>query len=322
MRLLLGFVDSLRPQQTRIYAAIDGKFIDLNTAYAAYFIQVQRERASAYELAAYYFPTAISTFLKRGEDSRKALDEVVAFVRANGVRDLRGPAGEKIVYDPGEVRILPPLPNPEKSFVIGYSDKVRTEALPEAEIPTGFCKLPRTFITDGAPIIWPRFAAELDADSCLAIVIGKGGKRVAPEQAWTHVAGVTLLIDITARDVNRREGLTTNNLLGKNFPSSTSTGPGLLIEQSRERVQSLEIELSLDGVIKQRFSLRECVFSAERVISHYSILGIKPGDFFAVGASMTLGGERLRSPVPLKIGSTIRCASPVIGELTHRVVAD
>ena len=57
----------------------------------------------------------------------------------------------------------------------------------------------------------------------------KPDRRIPPEKAWDHVAGVTLLIDITARDVNRREGLTTNNLLGKNFPSSTCLGPALLI---------------------------------------------------------------------------------------------
>ncbi len=94
--------------------------------------------------------------------------------------------------------------------------------MPKAEIPTGFYKLPQTFVTIGAPIVWPKFSEEVDADACLAIVIGKVGKTNDPaERAWDHVAGVTLVIDITARDINRREGLTTNNLLGKNFPSST-----------------------------------------------------------------------------------------------------
>jgi 2-keto-4-pentenoate hydratase/2-oxohepta-3-ene-1,7-dioic acid hydratase in catechol pathway len=94
--------------------------------------------------------------------------------------------------------------------------------MPKAEIPTGFYKLPQTFVTSGAPIVLPRFAQEVDADACLALVIGKAGKRINPEHAWDHVAGATLVIDVTARDVNRREGATTNNLLGKNFPSSTS----------------------------------------------------------------------------------------------------
>jgi len=51
------------------------------------------------------------------------------------------------------------------------------------------------------------------------------------------------------------------------------------------------------------------------------ILGIKPGDWLAIGASMAMAGARLQNPVPLKIGSMIRCSSTAIGELSHQVVA-
>jgi len=64
------------------------------------------------------------------------------------------------------------------------------------------------------------------------------------------------------------------------------------------------------------------LLGAERVTEELSAaLGIKPGDWLAIGASMALQGDRLQNPVPLKIGSTIRCASPAIGELSHQVVA-
>ena len=83
----------------------------------------------------------------------------------------------------------------------------------------------------------------------------------------------------------------------------------------------MEVELSLDGSVKQKFALRDCVFTVEQIIARWSILGIKPGDWLAIGASMALTGDRLQNPVPLKIGSTIRCSSPAIGELSHQVVA-
>jgi len=78
---------------------------------------------------------------------------------------------------------------------------------------------------------------------------------------------------------------------------------------------------SLDGSVEQKFALRDCVFTVEQIIARWSILGIKPGDWLAIGASMARQGDRLQNPVPLKIGSTIRCASPAIGELSHQVVA-
>ena len=320
MKLYLGLLEGSRPDQTRIFTEIDGRLIDVNLAYAAYLQQSPNNPASAYELADFYFPGTIAAFLERGEPARKALAEVMAFARCGG-GDLRGPGGEKISYAVTEVKILPPLLDPEKSFVIGFSDKARTEALPKAEIPTGYYKLPQTFVSSGAPIVWPKFSEEIDADACLAIVIGKPGKRIPLERAWDHVAGATLIIDITARDINKREGLTTNNLLGKNFPSSTCIGPALLLQPAREELERIEVDLSLDGAVKQKFALRDCVFTVEQIIARWSILGIKPGDWLAIGASMAMAGDRLQNPVPLKIGSTIRCSSPAIGELSHQVVA-
>ena len=321
MRLYLGLLESSLPDQTRIFGEIDGKLFDLTLLCAEYLTRVENERVNAYQLAAYYFPKTISEVLERGAQSLKLLEQVAAYARRIGAGDLRGPAGEKIVYEAIEVRLLPPLANPEKSFVIGFSDKARVEAMPKAEIPTGFYKLPQTFVTSGAPIVWPKFSGEIDADACLAIVIGKAGRRIPPEKAWDHVAGVTLMIDVTARDINKREGLTTNNLLGKNFPSSTCLGPAVLIESSRQALENLEIEMEIDGVVKQSFALRECVFSVEQIIAHWSILDIKPGDWLAIGASMALQGDRLQNPVPLKIGSKLRCSSASLGELSHTVTA-
>jgi 2-keto-4-pentenoate hydratase/2-oxohepta-3-ene-1,7-dioic acid hydratase in catechol pathway len=320
MQLFLGLLESSLPHQTRIFAALDGKLVDLNLACAAY-LASSGGSAGAYEHAAFYFPPTITEFLGRGKQGMKTLEEVVAFARRSGARDCRGPAGEKAIYEQGQIRLLPPFQNPEKSFVIGFSDRARVEAMPKAEIPTGFYKLPQTFVTNGAPVIWPKFSDELDADACLALVIGKPGKRIDPEDAWDHIAGITLLVDITARDVNQREGLTTNNLLGKNFPSSTCLGPAVLLKPSRRDLESLEVELSIDGSVKQRFTLRDCVFTIEQIVARWSILGIKPGDFLAIGASMALRGDRLQNPALLRIGSTLRCSSPAIGELTHRVVA-
>lgn len=320
MRIYLGLLESSAPNQTRIFVAVDRKLIDLPLAYAGY-LSLSGDRSTAYERASFYFPETISAFVVRGEQSLRALEEVVSYVHKIGGDDLRGPAGEKVAYDLAEVRVLPPLQNPEKSFVIGFSDRSRLEAVPRAEIPTGFYKLPQTFVTSGKPVIWPKFSAEVDADACLALVIGKGGKRIDAARAWDHIAGVTLLIDITARDINRREGLTTNNLLGKNFPSSTCLGPCILLKPTRAELEALEVELAMDGSIKQQFALRDCVFTIEQMIARWSILGIKPGDFLAIGASMAIQDNRLQNPVPLKIGSNLRCSSPAIGELSHQVVS-
>jgi 2-keto-4-pentenoate hydratase/2-oxohepta-3-ene-1,7-dioic acid hydratase in catechol pathway len=320
MKLYLGLTENSPPHQPRIFVAIDGKLVDVNLAYAAYLAQAHGEKVTAYELAAFYFPESITGFLQCEEAALKAVENVLTFARTTDAEDIHGPAGEKVIYDFGEIRIVPPLQNPEKTIVIGFSDQARIEAMPKAEIPTGFYKLPSTFIASGEPIIWPNFSDAIDCDACLALVIGKPARRIQPDRAWDHIAGVTLLLDITARDINKREGLTRNNLLGKNFPSSTSLGPALLLKTTRQELDALEVELAVDGIPKQRFSVQECVFSIEQIISHWSILGLKAGDILAIGASMAVQGNRLRDPVPLTLGATIRCFSPPLGELSHAVV--
>jgi len=152
-------------------------------------------------------------------------------------------------------------------------------------------------------------------------VIGKAGRRIPPERALDYVAGVTLLVDMTARDINRREGLTTNNLLGKNFPSSTSLGPALWLTNSRKDLEAVEVNFSVDGVSKQEFTLPQCVFTVEQIIARWSILGVKPGDFLAIGASMALRADRLQNPVRVALGSKLCCSSPAIGELRHEIVS-
>jgi acylpyruvate hydrolase len=321
MKLYLGLAENAAPYQTRIFAAMESKLIDLNLAYSACLAKRHGNGSGPYELASFYFPSTIAAFLDRADEARTALDEVITFARQCGLDNLRGPAGEKVVHAPGDIRVLPPLQNPEKSLVIGFSDQARIEALPKAQLPTGFYKLPQTFVTSGAPIVWPKFSDELDADACLAIVIGKAGRRIPPAQTLDYVAGVTLLIDFTARDINRREGLTTNNLLGKNFPSSTSLGPALWLTSSRKDLEAVEVDLSLDDVSKQRFMLPQCVFTVEQIIARWSILGIKPGDFLALGASMALRADRLQNPVPLTRGSRVCCSAPAIGELRHEIVS-
>jgi acylpyruvate hydrolase len=321
MKLYLGVVEDSFSQQTKVFAEVDCNLVDVNLAHAAYLALEHGEKAHAYELSARHFPESIAGFLQGGQLALDILEKLLSFVRKSDARDLRGPAGEKVTYDLTEIRILPPFRNPEKSFVIGFSDQARVEAMPKAEIPTGFYKLPQTFVTTGAPIVLPKFSEEVDADACLALVIGKAGRRILPAQAWDHVVGVTLLIDITARDINRREGLTTNNLLGKNFPSSTSLGPAMQLKPARKELEATEVALSIDGSIKQKFTLRDCVFTIEQIIARWSILGLKPGDLLAIGASMALQKDRLQNPVPLKIGSDLRCFSPAIGELSHPVVS-
>ena len=322
MKLFLGLVEGSLPHESRIFGEVGGRLVDLTFAYATYLSGVRGEREASYELASLYFPATISEFLVNGESSRQALGDLISFLRARGLQDFRGPAGEKVIYDLAEIRFLPPLQNPDKTIVIGFSDNVAPEMRLKADVPTGFHKLPRTFTAPSGPILWPKFSQEIDCNACLAVVIGKPGQRVPPEKIWDHVAGFALLLDITARDISRREAVTKNHLLGKNFPSSTSLGPALLLKDPNVDVNSMEVALTVDGVVRQRFTPRQWMFSIEQVLAHWSALGLRTGDVFALGGSIALRTQSPGSPVPLTPGCVVRCASSDIGELCHEVVRE
>jgi 2-keto-4-pentenoate hydratase/2-oxohepta-3-ene-1,7-dioic acid hydratase in catechol pathway len=79
----------------------------------------------------------------------------------------------------------------------------------------------------------------------------------------------------------------------------------------------MEVTLTVDGVVKQRFTPRQWVFSVEQTLAHWSSLGLSAGDIFALG-----GGVALQAESPLKAGSVVRCAAAGIGELCHEVVRE
>ena len=99
------------------------------------------------------------------------------------------------------------------------------------------------------------------------------------------------------------------------------SNPAIWLKPTRKELENVDVKLSLDGSVKQEFALRDCVFTIEQIIARWSILGIQPGDFLAIGASMALQGDRLQNPAPLKIGSEVCCFSPAVGELSHQVVS-
>lgn len=143
MKLYLGLTENSPPYLPRVFGESDSKLVDLNLAYAAYLERVQGVRAHSYELAAFYFPENIMSFLQRGEAALQALAEVDSFIRKNSVRDLRGPAGEKVVYDRNEIRILPPFQRPEKVSSSAFPTRPVLKPCPKLKFLLGFTNFPR-----------------------------------------------------------------------------------------------------------------------------------------------------------------------------------
>lgn len=192
-------------------------------------------------------------------------------------------------YDP--TRLLRPVLAPGAVVCVGLN--YRTHILEMGrEIPrdpTLFTKLPRALTDPFADVVLPRHSDKLDYEAELAIVIGAAGRDVPRERAWEHVAGLTILNDVTARDFQRR---TLQWFAGKSFHASTPVGPWIVTpdELGPDTLGERELWLTVNGEERQRAPLDDLVFGVEALVSDLSrIVELAPGDLIATGTPGGVG---------------------------------
>src|SRR6202046_37988 len=129
--------------------------------------------------------------------------------------------------DLGAVRIRPPVPKQPKILCVGltYDDHLAESGLKKPVYPEIFGRFATSLIGHGEPIRRPPESSTLDYEAELAVVIGRGGRRIQPDRALDHVAGYSLFNDATIRDFQLR---TPQWTMGKNFDSTGAFGPWLV----------------------------------------------------------------------------------------------
>jgi len=148
---------------------------------------------------------------------------------AQGANLLRT-AGELLpmrAVDLNAVRILPPILKPPKIICVGlnYDDHLEESGLKKPLYPEIFARFATSLIAHREPIRRPPESSALDYEAELAVVIGRGGRRIQPDKALDHVAGYSLFNDATIRDFQLR---TPQWTMGKNFDGTGAFGPWLV----------------------------------------------------------------------------------------------
>lgn len=239
------------------------------------------------------------------------------------------PLGElkDAICDSSAVKILPPIPRPRKNvFCVGrnYIEHVnegyraRGTEIKLPEYPQFFTKPPTAVIAHGAPI--PRHAGltdKLDYEIELALVIGRGGCNISEDKAFDHVFGYTILNDVTARDLQRRHD---QWFKGKGLDGTCPIGPCVVLRDDIPDAQSLDVELRVNGEVRQKSNTRHMIFSIRRIISELSQgLTLEPGDIIATGTPSGVG-YAMEPPNLLKSGDVVTCRIEGIGTLENHVV--
>jgi acylpyruvate hydrolase len=182
--------------------------------------------------------------------------------------------------------------------------------------PTLFGKLARALTDPFAPLAIPAVTAQLDHEAELAVVIGRAGRSIDAADAWDHVAGLSVLNDITARDYQAR---TLQWFAGKNFEASTPWGPWIVTAEEFGDPAGHEISLRVDGETHQRDDLGDLVFGVPDLIADISrIFELRPGDLIATGTPGGVGKAAGRFLAP---GNVVETAIEGIGTIRNTIVA-
>jgi 2-keto-4-pentenoate hydratase/2-oxohepta-3-ene-1,7-dioic acid hydratase in catechol pathway len=217
-----------------------------------------------------------------------------------------------------EVRLLPPVTRPQKIICIGLNYRAHAEeqgAEPPAT-PTFFAKFRNALAAPGATVPLPRWSERVDYEAEVAFVIGDRCKDVNEADAIDHVAGYTLLNDLSARDYQFK---TPQWMPGKTFDGAAPCGPALVTADEAGPHDGIEIELTLNGEQMQRSSTVDLVHPVPALIAYLSkLMTLEPGDLISTGTPAGVGN--LRDPqVWLKPGDEVVVSSPQLGVLETRL---
>ena len=249
---------------------------------------------------------------------RKIL-EVGALPRLEAVLHKADTLPAKCFKPLDKIRLGPPVTDPTKIICIGmnYQDHAEEQDEQVPDWPLTFAKAPSALVGDRDPIPIPQGVTQLDHEVELAVIIGKKAKAVSLDEAPGCVAGYSVFMDISARDVQFREK---QFFRAKSFDGFGPVGPALVTADDVTDPHELGISLEVNG---QRFQSSNTglmtfkVFYLVHYLSHSMTL--EPGDIIATGTPAGVGVFATPQRF-LKRGDTLRATIDRLGTLTNPVV--
>ena len=220
------------------------------------------------------------------------------------------------------VRVGAPIPRPGKFIGIGlnYADHAEEAGLPIPDQPIVFYKAASCISGPNDHILHPRGSDRLDYEVEFAFVIGTGGRYISREDAWDHIAGYTLVNDISERTFQMdRGGLWSK---GKSFDTFGPTGPYLVTRDEIPAPQNHPLKATVNGEVRQDGTTATMIFDIPSIIEHLSLYQtLEPGDLVCTGTPPGVG-MGLRPPQYLVPGDQIELSSPVLGTQSMQVIKD
>lgn len=263
-------------------------------------------------------PRSIKEILQKGPSCLAKLSE------------LGDAAGDFIPLD--SVRLLAPIPRPGKVLALAgnYSEHIRevkldhglSESPRQTTVPRPFV-MPATAVTGpDEQISWPAYSETIDYEIELAVIIGKQAKCLKADNALDYVAGYTIANDVSARSVTFAKARAKRPwdefydwLNGKWADGFLPMGPYLLTADEIEDVQNLNMNLSVNGQVRQKANTSQMIYPVADIVSFLShIMTLEPGDVIATGTPSGVGAA---TGDFLNAGDRIECTIEKLGKLSN-----
>ncbi len=267
-------------------------------------------------------------------------------VRGNGVFDLGSRLGERASnmvefiakdlseqaqalaarsaddFKLAEIELALPVHTPV--LCIGVNYKSRPDEVPGGgyswSYPSLFFRTPTAQAPHGAPLLRPPESTQFDYEGEIAIIIGKGGRRIPKETALEHIFGYSCFNEGSVRDWMKHT--TANVTSGKNFFQSGSFGPWISTADEIADPHDMTIEVRINGETRQKDTTANMMRPYEELIAYVStIMPLSPGDVIATGTPVGVGANR-KPPVWLVPGDVVELEVPGVGVLRNVVEDD
>lgn len=237
--------------------------------------------------------------------------------------DLLGAAAEAARQHPAtlafsQLTLLPVIPNPNKIVCVGlnYGEHVRETGKQITECPVLFLRTTESQVAHGQDIIRPPESQRLDYEGEIAIVIGRGGRRISEADSWSHIAGYSCYNDGSIRDW---QVATSQWTPGKNFYRTGAFGPWMVSADEIAPHQQMTLVTRLNGQEMQRATTDMLIHSIPRQIAYISaFIPLEAGDVIVTGTPGGVGNKRT-PPVFMKPGDVVEIDIDAIGVLRNGI---
>lgn len=240
-----------------------------------------------------------------------------ALIERNGFGEVLRFADDAPDYLESEVVFLPVIKNPRKIFCVGmnYAEK-RVEFGEINPAPTLFIRFPDSQVGHNCGVVKPAQSNEFDYEGELAVIIGKKGKEITAEAAFSHIAGYSCYMDGSVRDWQH-----TWFTAGKNWQKTGAFGPWMVTQDEVPEPQNLHIETRLNGHKVQDDTTASMIHPIGELIEYISTFSeLSPGDVIITGSPGGVGKKRT-PPLFLHEGDVVEVEIEHIGCLQNRITA-